>query len=121
MLISVRVNFRLRLGIRLLYGVRGASQWLEIWLGGSSMQSPRYSRSDNCTYIYKDNYQSPVGNALIQLVKKREIKGMLSVAIGGSKGGGARDARPPSQSKFFQFHAVLGKIGKNNRLVPPPL
>ena len=29
--------------------------------------------------------------------------------IGGSKGG-ARDARPPSGSKFFHFHAVLGKI-----------
>ena len=30
---------------------------------------------------------------------------------GGSKGD-ARPSRPPSWSKFFQFHAVFGKIGK---------
>ena len=28
--------------------------------------------------------------------------------------GGARDARPPWESKFFHFHAVFGKILKNN-------
>ena len=37
------------------------------------------------------------------------------VFIGGSKGGGARDARPPPRgSKFFHFHAVFGKNLKNN-------
>ena len=34
-----------------------------------------------------------------------------NVVIGGSKGGGALGTRaPPLGSKFFQFHAVLGKI-----------
>ena len=36
---------------------------------------------------------------------------------GGSKRG-ARDARPPG-SKFFQFHAVLGKLRQNRTLAPP--
>ena len=29
------------------------------------------------------------------------------------------DARPPWGSKFFQFHAVFGKIWQNRMLVPP--
>ena len=36
----------------------------------------------------------------------------------GSKGG-ARDA-PPRGPKFFQFHAVFGKIWQNRMLAPPP-
>ena len=39
-------------------------------------------------------------------------------SIAGSKGG-ARDA-PPCGPKFFQFHAVLGKIWQNRMLAPPP-
>ena len=39
-------------------------------------------------------------------------------ASGESKGG-ARDARPPRGSKFFQFHAVFGKIWQNRMLAPP--
>ena len=35
---------------------------------------------------------------------------------GGSKGG-ARDA-PPREPKFFQFHAVFGKIWQNRMLGP---
>ena len=31
------------------------------------------------------------------------------------------DARPPWGSKFFQFHAVFGKIWQNRMLAPPPL
>ena len=31
------------------------------------------------------------------------------------------DARPPRGSKFFQFHAVFGKIWQNRLLAPPPL
>ena len=30
------------------------------------------------------------------------------------------DARPPRGSKFFQFHAVFGKIWQNRMLAPPP-
>ena len=30
------------------------------------------------------------------------------------------DARPPPGSKFFQFHAVFGKIWQNRMLAPPP-
>ena len=37
---------------------------------------------------------------------------------GGSKGG-ARDA--PPGPKFFQFHAVFGKIWQHCMLAPPPL
>ena len=34
--------------------------------------------------------------------------------------GGVRDARPPpSASKFFQFHAVFGRIGQNCVFTPP--
>ena len=43
---------------------------------------------------------------------------MLSCRSGGSKGG-ARDAHPWG-SKFFQFHAVFGKIWQNRMLAPPP-
>ena len=36
--------------------------------------------------------------------------------------GGVRDARPPpSASKFFQFHAVFGRIWQNCVFTPPPL
>ena len=38
---------------------------------------------------------------------------------GGSKGG-ARDIRPLWGPKFFQFHAVFGKIWQNRMLAPPP-
>ena len=34
--------------------------------------------------------------------------------------GGARDAHPSWGSKFFQFHAVFGKIGKIVCWRPPP-
>ena len=30
------------------------------------------------------------------------------------------DARPPWGSKFFQFHAVFGKIWQKRMLAPPP-
>ena len=45
-----------------------------------------------------------------------------SLPSGGSKGGGVRDARPPppSASKFFQFHAVFGRIRQNCVFTPPP-
>ena len=33
---------------------------------------------------------------------------------------GARGMRAPSGSKFFQFHAVFGKIWQNLMLAPPP-
>ena len=33
-------------------------------------------------------------------------------------GGGARDACPPGGSKFFQFHAVFGKIWQNRMMAP---
>ena len=46
--------------------------------------------------------------------------GSVNVSSGGSKGGGARDAPPPPQGpKFFQFHAVFGKIWQNRMLAPP--
>ena len=35
--------------------------------------------------------------------------------------GGARDVRPHLGPNFFNFMQFLGKIGKNNRLAPPPL
>ena len=41
----------------------------------------------------------------------------LFIFSGGSKGG-ARDARPRGR-KFFQFHAVFGKIWQNRMLAPP--
>ena len=41
----------------------------------------------------------------------------LKMTSGGSKG--AR-WRPPGGPKFFQFHAVLGKIWQNRMLAPPP-
>ena len=44
---------------------------------------------------------------------QREVVADSVQTIGGSKGG-ARDARPPWGSKFFHFHAVFGKILKNN-------
>ena len=34
--------------------------------------------------------------------------------------GGVRDARPPLASKFFQFHAVFGRIWQNCVFTPPP-
>ena len=34
--------------------------------------------------------------------------------------GGARDAHPPLSVHFFIFMQLLGKIGQNNSLVPPP-
>ena len=34
--------------------------------------------------------------------------------------GGARDAGPPPGSKFFQFHAVFGKLWQNRMLAPSP-
>ena len=39
----------------------------------------------------------------------------LSVCVGGSGWGGVKR---PSGSKFFQFHAVLGKIWQNRMLAP---
>ena len=33
--------------------------------------------------------------------------------------GGSREPRPPWGSKFFQFHAVFGKIWQNRMLAPP--
>ena len=35
-------------------------------------------------------------------------------------GGDARDVHPPWGPKFFQFHAVFGKIWQNHMLAPPP-
>ena len=43
------------------------------------------------------------------------------VFIGGSQGGRQGRAPPPLGPNFFNFMQFLGKIGKNNRLVPPPL
>ena len=45
---------------------------------------------------------------------------MVTDTIGGSKRGGARGTCTPVGSKFFQFHAVFGKIWQNRMLVPPP-
>ena len=42
------------------------------------------------------------------------------VCSGGSKGGRGGRAPPPWGSKFFQFHAVFGKIWQNRMLAPPP-
>ena len=40
---------------------------------------------------------------------------------GGSKGGReGRTPPPPSASKFFQFHAVFGRIRQNCVFTPPP-
>ena len=36
---------------------------------------------------------------------------------GGSKGA---QGMPPQWSKFFQFHALFGKIWQNRMLAPPP-
>ena len=33
---------------------------------------------------------------------------------------GDRGDAPPPGPKFFQFHAVFGKIGQNRMLAPPP-
>ena len=44
-----------------------------------------------------------------------------SHGIGGSKGGRQGRAPPPLGPNFFNFMQFLGKFGKNNRLVPPPL
>ena len=35
--------------------------------------------------------------------------------------GGARDVSPLSVQFFFQFHAVFGENGQNNRFASPPL
>ena len=43
---------------------------------------------------------------------------MFPIRSGGSKGG-SRDVCPPWGPKFFQFHAVFGKIWQNRMLVPP--
>ena len=40
----------------------------------------------------------------------------MALTIGGSKGGASV---PPWRSKFFQFHAVFGKIWQNRMLAPP--
>ena len=40
---------------------------------------------------------------------------------GGSKGGREGRTPPPSASKFFQFHAVFGRIWQNCVFTPPPL
>ena len=40
------------------------------------------------------------------------------IGSGGSKGG-ARGTRPPRGPRFFQFHAVFGKIWQNRMLAPP--
>ena len=34
--------------------------------------------------------------------------------------GGSKEPPPPPGSKFFQFHAVFGKIWQNRMLAPPP-
>ena len=51
-------------------------------------------------------------NIIVELPEK------MSLNSGGSKGG-VRDACPPWGPKFFQFHAVFGKIWRNRMLVPP--
>ena len=42
-----------------------------------------------------------------------------SQGSGGSKGGRASLTPPPSASKFFQFHAVFGRIWQNCVFTPP--
>ena len=49
------------------------------------------------------------------LIQHRYVR----ISSGGSKGG-ARDAWAPWGSKFFQFHAVFGKIWQNHMLAPSP-
>ena len=44
----------------------------------------------------------------------------ISLASGGSKGGREGRTPPPSASKFFQFHAVFGRIWQNCVFTPPP-
>ena len=41
--------------------------------------------------------------------------------ISGAGGGVVRNACPSSRSNFFQFHAVFGENGQNNRLGLAPL
>ena len=44
------------------------------------------------------------------------------VSVADLRGGGVRDARPPPlASKFFQFHAVFGRLRQNCVFTPPPL
>ena len=43
---------------------------------------------------------------------------LATVSYSGGSKGGSRDA-PPGDSKFFQFHAVFGKIWQNRILAPP--
>ena len=45
---------------------------------------------------------------------------LWSTFSGGSKGGPEGRAPPPWGPKFFQFHAVFGKIWQNRMLAPPP-
>ena len=48
------------------------------------------------------------------------LRFFFTIFISGSKGG--RQGRaPPISPNLFNFMQFLGKIGKNNRLVPPPL
>ena len=49
----------------------------------------------------------------------QEIAKMAAMAVADLRGG-ARDTRPPWGPKFFQFHAVFGKIWQNLMLAPPP-
>ena len=50
-------------------------------------------------------------------IRKIGINAYIAVADLHSK---ILDARPPWGSKFFQFHAVFGKIWQNRMLAPPP-
>ena len=58
--------------------------------------------------IWEKNYKSLTKRICISAV----------VDIGGSKGVGVKDSPSPG-FKFFQFHAVFGKIWQNRMLAPP--
>ena len=63
--------------------------------------------------------------ACVQPIPVKKTRGLACLCFschpsGGSKGG-VRDARPPSASKFFQFHAVFWENLAKLRVHAPPL
>ena len=65
---------------------------------------------------YADNIKIPGSPTACGFIDKPSVFVKIS---GGSKGG-AGEMRPPWGSKFFQFHAVFGKIRQIRILAPPP-
>ena len=65
----------------------------------------------------KKNMGQMVYQTVGHLWSRKHVFYLLAVA---DLRGGAGDARPPRGSKFFQFHAVFGKIRQICMLAPPP-